>query len=401
MSKPESNTLGNALHELTGGKPFVFVIMAFKKGFPLYQRMAAIVRDEVDLACIRADHVGDSGHDLLAKIHMLIDRAELVIADISEMSPNVFYEVGYAVAQGKTVLLVTRNPTRVPTDLKGREVLVYRETMEGMEAFEQRFRTHLHVRVNSRVALLRDMLEASNPRPAYIVASPRYPNPTPARIAGQAHDHRTFGDNLGVRGLVSAFGAMFGETDGIELISAQYGPEDLLKRDVNLYLIGSGKVNPTAETMLSRLQRRAKLSWSFAPYPRGARREDDWRVALYRSRGRTTTPLVGRTAKWIAGGKETLIHSEDYGIIVRGPHPIRPGRMVMIMAGAHSLGTGAACLVATRSILIQQAKDALGKHENFGERNRTIWILVKGVISEADRLLDETGVSIVEAGSWA
>ena len=28
-----------------------------------------------------------------------------------------------------------------------------------------------------------------------------------------------------------------------------------------------------------------------------------------------------------------LIHKEDYGIIVRGPHPHHPGRMVLVMAG--------------------------------------------------------------------
>jgi len=74
--------------------------------------------------------------------------------------------------------------------------------------------------------------------------------------------------------------------------------------------------------------------------------------------------------------------------------------MVLIMAGAHSLGTGAACLAATRSMLIRQIKDALPDTVDFADKSRTIWVLVKGISSERDRLLDESGVSVLEAGSW-
>jgi len=100
------------------------------------------------------------------------------------------------------------------------------------------------------------------------------------------------------------------------------------------------------------------------------------------------------------GEMKELIHSQDYGIIVRGPHPNCRGRMVLIMAGAHSLGTGAACLAATRSMLIRQIKDALPDTVDFADKSRTIWVLVKGISSERDRLLDESGVSVLEAGSW-
>jgi hypothetical protein len=398
MSKSESYALGNVLQELTKGRPFVFVIMAYKSGFPLYERIAAVVQAEVRLACIRADHVSGSGHDLLAKIHLLIERAELIIAEITERSPNVFYEIGYAVAQQKPLLLLIRKGKGVPTDLKGRELIEFRETKEGMELFDHRLREHLSVRVNSRVALLRDMLEAEYPRPAFIVASPRYPSPTQARIKGQIYDHRTFGDNLGVRGLISAFGSMFGETDGVELVSAQYGPPDLLKRDVNLYLIGSQKVNPTSGAMLAALQKQFEPRWSFGPFPQHQPTTGDWRVALYRTDGGKASPLLGAMKKW--GKSRELIHSEDYGIIVRGPHPHCRGRMVLIMAGAHSLGTGAACLAATRSVLIRQIKDALPGGVDFADRNRTFWVLVKGKSSEKDRLLDEAGVKVVEAGCW-
>ena len=62
------------------------------------------------------------------------------------------------------------------------------------------------------VTLLREMLVARDAQPAYIVASPKYPGKK-SRILGQAYDHRTFGDNLGVRGLIHAFGSILGVSE--------------------------------------------------------------------------------------------------------------------------------------------------------------------------------------------
>ena len=107
---------------------------------------------------------------------------------------------------------------------------------------------------------------------------------------------------------------------------------------------------------------------------------------------------MGEMEEW--GETKELIHSQDHGIIVRGPHPYCRGRMVLIMAGAHSLGTGAACLAATRSVLIRQVKEALPDGVDFADRSRTIWVLVRGERSVRDRLLDEAGVKVIEAGCW-
>jgi hypothetical protein len=190
---------------------------------------------------------------------------------------------------------------------------------------------------------------------------------------------------------------MFGESDGIEVISAQYGPPDLVKKDVNLYLIGSGKVNPTTKAMLPAIQPQRKPMWSFAPYPPGEPETGDWRVALYKNQRGKLSPKIGKQKEW--GEIKELLHSSDYGIIIRGPHPFVPGRMVLILAGAHSLGTGAACLAATRSSLIRQLKNSLPEKVELADMSRTIWALVQGE-SSSDRLLDESGVKVIEAGCW-
>jgi len=87
----------------------------------------------------------------------------------------------------------------------------------------------------------------------------------------------------------------------------------------------------------------------------------------------------------------------DYGLILRGPHPVHPNRMVTVLAGPHSLGTGAACLAATKSLLVRQIGEHLAGKVDLADRERTIWSLVRGVAAD-DLHIDPSGVTIENAG---
>ena len=95
----------------------------------------------------------------------------------------------------------------------------------------------------------------------------------------------------------------------------------------------------------------------------------------------------------------TTVHALDHGLIIRGPHPRFPGRLVTIMAGPHSLGTGAACLAATNSALIAQIQAKLPEDVRLGDKQRTIYALVEGRADETDGHLYSDGVTILEAGT--
>jgi len=69
------------------------------------------------------------------------------------------------------------------------------------------------------------------------------------------------------------------------------------------------------------------------------------------------------------------------------------------MAGAHSLGTGAACLAAARSTLINQLREKL-RTWVLEDKRRTFWALVKGDANPEDYLLDEEKVTIIEVGVY-
>jgi hypothetical protein len=407
------------IRKLTKGKPFVFVIMA-------YERHNANRRDKKDvfkiirgvagsfsLACIRADEVTSAGHDLLAKIHELIDRAELVIAEITDPepgmpSPNVFYEIGYAVASKKSPLLVVESGQIVPTDLQGIEKIDYQATFRDLEeyqgnlaVFKEKLEKHMSMRLDSELAVLRDMLDPPRPGSSFIVASPKYPGEH-CRIKGQVYDIRTFGDNLGIMGLISAFGSMYGEVKELDLISGQHAHPDIEQQDISLYLIGSEKVNIPGGKMLEQLQAGRWPKWNFA-HAKGwdKAKVGDWPVALYRVNPDSDEPLLFNGEFEQLGEKKEEVWTSDYGVIVRGPHPYYndSGRLVLIMAGAHSLGTGAACLAATRSSLIRKLRDKLPPGV-LEDKKKTFWALVKGEASPKDFLLSENGVTIEEAGVY-
>lgn len=58
-------------------------------------------------------------------IWTLVKEARLLLADLSDKNPNVFYELGLAHAIGKPVVLLTRSMEDVPFDLRSLRVIEY------------------------------------------------------------------------------------------------------------------------------------------------------------------------------------------------------------------------------------------------------------------------------------
>jgi hypothetical protein len=395
-----SSTIGQIVGALTQGRPFVFMIMPYGEKYELFLHVQKAVEQSLGLACLRADDAKASGHDLLSKIHLLLERADLVIAEISPTgqpnptSPNVFYEIGYAKALQKPLLLLIEEEAKVPTDLRGLEVIRHGGSRAAFERFDAEFRDHLKSQVTSRSALLRDMLLADEPRPNFVVASPKYPTGH-TRIPGHVRDRRTFGDNLGVLGLISAFGAMLGEHSGLDLVSARFHALELSKTPANMYLVGSPKVNRLAGEIQDAIRSKYSLQFRLGRYP-GEDESEDYRMAMYRGRPGKETLLKSRVQRQTIAG--SLVHTSDHGIILRAPHPSFPDRIVMLMAGPHSLGTGAACLAATNSRLIGQVQEKLPSGVRLGDKKRAIYALVQGRVNVSDGHLDAEGVTVLEAG---
>lgn len=73
-------------------------------------------------------------HDILDRIYMQIDKADLIVADLTDLNPNVFYEVGYAHALGKRAVLLTSGKDELPFDLTHYPHIVYGNRLAQMKS---------------------------------------------------------------------------------------------------------------------------------------------------------------------------------------------------------------------------------------------------------------------------
>lgn len=102
-----------------------FVLMPFSKEFDDVYRLG--IQEAAKSLEFVAERLDDQifATDMLAKIYSEIDNADLIIADMSKKNPNVFYEVGYADAKRKIVILLTNNSKDIPFDMLHRPHIIY------------------------------------------------------------------------------------------------------------------------------------------------------------------------------------------------------------------------------------------------------------------------------------
>lgn len=102
----------------TRPNPFVFVLMPFTKDFGnVYQFGIKAACDNAGAYAERVDEQFFEG-SILQRIYNQIDKADVIVSDMTGRNPNVFYETGYAHALGKHVILLTQNSEDIPFDLK-------------------------------------------------------------------------------------------------------------------------------------------------------------------------------------------------------------------------------------------------------------------------------------------
>lgn len=106
--------------------PEVFVLMPFDKAFDQIYQLAIKepIEDKLGFTCQRADKLQFAG-DVMDEVCRRIRAAQLIVADLTGMNPNVFYEVGYAHALGKTVILLTQQRDNIPFDIRAQRLITY------------------------------------------------------------------------------------------------------------------------------------------------------------------------------------------------------------------------------------------------------------------------------------
>jgi hypothetical protein len=102
-----------------------FVMMPFGEWFDkYYQEIYVPAIKEAGFEPIRADELFTTG-SVVEQIWEQIERAKLLLADLSGRNPNVFYELGLAHAAHKPVVFTASQLEEVPFDLRHLRVIIY------------------------------------------------------------------------------------------------------------------------------------------------------------------------------------------------------------------------------------------------------------------------------------
>jgi len=120
-------------------KQLIFVLMPFEKELSkIYDSIIKPLIESMGLICRRSDDYKTS-EAIIKDIWKAICEARIIIADLTNLNPNVMYEIGIAHTLGKdTILIMQQEETHVtfPFDIVHIRRIEYEDTAEGGKKLE-------------------------------------------------------------------------------------------------------------------------------------------------------------------------------------------------------------------------------------------------------------------------
>ena len=95
----------------------------------------AVIEQRCKLRCERADDIYDIT-GVMQSVWEGINRARLIVAELTGRNPNVFYELGVAHTLGKPVVMLSQDIEDVPSDLRHLRVILYKYRPDTIATFE-------------------------------------------------------------------------------------------------------------------------------------------------------------------------------------------------------------------------------------------------------------------------
>ena len=110
--------------------PYVFILMPFEEVWSdrvrdlIESGCSTLDADGTTLEAERADEIAKPGR-ITEQIMEAIRNADLIIADITGNNPNVMFELGYADALGKPIIVLNQRLSATPFDIKDWRAIPY------------------------------------------------------------------------------------------------------------------------------------------------------------------------------------------------------------------------------------------------------------------------------------
>ena len=119
-----------------------FVLMPFREGLnEIFETIKEAAESPPwNFVCKRADDFFAGGH-ILSDVLRGIAEAQVVVADLTDRNPNVFYELGIAhmVKQPREIILLAQSMDSMPFDLQAFRCIQYSQTIQGARKLKTDF----------------------------------------------------------------------------------------------------------------------------------------------------------------------------------------------------------------------------------------------------------------------
>jgi hypothetical protein len=140
--------------EVKTKKPMAFVVMQLHppEYEDLFHKVIVPVCEKMGFEAFRATQTFEPGL-VIADIQRRIRQSRVIIAEISPVNANVYYEIGFADAIEKPVILVAdaAKVELLPFDIRGFRTIFYENTIGGKERVEETLTEYLKNIMGSRI----------------------------------------------------------------------------------------------------------------------------------------------------------------------------------------------------------------------------------------------------------
>lgn len=359
----------------------VFVSMSFSNEFQtVFQTIEKAVK-KVGLNVYRVDQEVRATL-IVEDIKRKIRESRIFIADLTGNNPNVLNEIGQAQTLGKPIILFSQDkPEDSPFNVRGLHINQY--DPKKLDYLYNTLKKTLSEATSPNEILRAMLVPSSLGQPAkdsrfVIAASPLSFRRAMKKIGGYKELRRTSSDYVGVRGILQAFGLLY----GFDALPDNLDPDDfddsVIEKPMNLYCISSPKANRWTGKLLKQNQEDCWIPKLEFKADDSSENLQNVRVSIYKD------DHLLHPDGWVvnSGGDR---YYRDFGLIVRGPNPYHKNFMFSIIAGRSSLGTEAASIVFTDpekiKIILQRLRGLEIDIENHEE---AFYVLVSMKLNRGD-----------------
>ena len=131
------NKFGGEKDMNVDSKRLFFVIMPFDRKFDIIYRKIKKTAENEGFYCTRADETAKG--IILKDIFNDILNAFVIVADVTEKNPNVFYELGVAHTLGRKTIMISQNKD-IPYNISFEHVLFYNNVIGGDKTLVRKLR---------------------------------------------------------------------------------------------------------------------------------------------------------------------------------------------------------------------------------------------------------------------